>query len=247
MMRPFVLAFVLLSASCAGQLSGLRSDNGLLNSSDNLNGLLSFNPPTEVEVKEPIWSSSEGPIMVEIEDFDEPTVKALQKALPQIKSAGHQDLTIRIDSYGGSVHWGMEMVQTLETSGLNIRCVVDTKAMSMGFFLLESSACKERLMTTRSTLMVHEPWTQARGNSTQLEETAQRLRILCDSMVNMAAERMSISKDEILDRIDNREWHMDFEEALNVAAIDGTIHPNDLPKQYKLEIKELSLLDLLGG
>lgn len=249
MTRPLILAFVLLSASCANHLSGLRSDNQLLaqESEDNFSGLFSFDPETKNQPAEVIWPASEGAIMIEIEEFDEPTLNALKETLPRIKDAGHEDLMIRIDSYGGSVHWGMQMIQELETSGLKVSCVVDTKAMSMGFFLLESDACQQRLMTTRSTLMVHEPWTQTRGNATQLEETAKRLRTLGNSMLNMAIERMSICKDEILKKVDNKEWHMDYEEALDVGAIDDVISPSDLPKQYKMQVKELSLMDLLGG
>lgn len=242
MIRAFVLSFCLISLACSSHIAGLRSEPeypqaGLFS----LDALSGDNDSSQ----DIVWPESEGPLMVEVEEFDEPTYDALKGLLPQVKDAGHKEITIRIDSYGGSVHWGMEMMQLLENSGMHIRCVVDTKAMSMGFFLLES--CDERLMTKRSTLMAHEPWTRTQGNATELEETALRLRVLCESMIEVAAEKMHMSKAQMLQKINNREWHMGWEEALQVGAIDDTIAVHDLPRQFNMKIKQPSLLDLLGG
>lgn len=243
MTRPLVLAFCLLSAACASHIPGLRSSE--YSATDPLSGLFDLKSKEETQASGAIWPASDGPIMIEIEEFDSPTVDALKELLPELEAAGHQELTIRIDSYGGSVHWGMEMIQLLENSGLYVQCVVDTKAMSMGFFLLES--CNERLMTKRSTLMAHEPWTKTQGHATDLEDTAKRLRVLTNSMVEIAVEKMKISKEEFLRRIDAKEWHMGWEEAMEVGAIDGTISVSELPRQYNMQIKQLSLLDLLTG
>lgn len=242
MIRVFILSFSLVSLACSSHIAGLRSEPY-----DPQAGLFSLDLSSEEKKpsQETVWPASEGPLMVEVEEFDEPTYNALKALLPKVSGAGHKEITIRIDSYGGSVHWGMEMMQLLENSGMHTRCVVDTKAMSMGFFLLES--CDERLMTKRSTLMAHEPWTRVQGHATQLEETALRLRVLCESMVEVAVERMHITKAEMMQKISGREWHMGWEEALRVGAIDGTIGVHELPQQLNMKIKQPSLLDLLGG
>ncbi|NDC25725.1 MAG: hypothetical protein EBZ49_16565, partial [Proteobacteria bacterium] len=93
----------------------------------------------------------------------------------------------------------------------------------------------------------HEPWTRTQGNANELQETAIRLRILCESMVEIAVEKMKITKAEMMKKIDGKEWHMGWEEAMKVGAVDGTVKVDELPKKYNMKIKELSLLDLLGG
>ncbi|NDD55628.1 hypothetical protein EBZ39_17480 [bacterium] len=66
-------------------------------------------------------------------------------------------------------------------------------------------------------------------------------------MVEIAVEKMKITKAEMMQKINGKEWHMGWEEAMQVGAVDGTVKVNELPKKYNMKIKELSLLDLLGG
>ena len=191
-----------------------------------------------------VWGPDKGPIMVEIEDYNQPTLEALKTTIDQVKAAGHKKITIRINSYGGDVDAGMKMIQALEDSGLQTTCVVDTKAVSMGFFQLES--CGERLMTGRSYLMAHQPWTKAVGNADQLEQQVESLRVLTSALIDTASARMGMTKADFMKKIQNKEWWMDKDEALKAHAVDGLVDPKDLPQLYQMQIRKPSLLEMLG-
>lgn len=234
MLRVAVLSLVVFAAACAGRSPGLRTTSEPLDPQAQGFSLLSSSASAS---SQDVPGADAGPIMIEIEEFDEPTLNALKKTLDEVKAQGHLQLWIRIDSYGGSVHFGMEMIQAIEDADLQTICVVDSKAMSMGFFLLESEACTERLMTKRSELMAHQPWTQSQGNATDHEDTAARLRTLTRSLLEMAAARMTLTVPELEAKIENRDWYMTWEEALAVKAIDGTVTRAQMPALFKMSIQ----------
>lgn len=58
---------------------------------------------------------------------------------------------------GGSVTAGYLMVRTIQNSKNPVICITDTRAMSMGFYILQS--CNRRIMTRNALLMMHAPST----------------------------------------------------------------------------------------
>ena len=184
--------------------------------------------------------------LIEIEDFDM-TIKGAIKKLTELDDEGHKQIYVKIDSYGGSIHWGMELVQHLEGLKTPITCVVDWKAYSMGAFLLESDGCDKRLMTKRSTILFHEPLVpQTGGNEHELRNTADHLRALGKALVASTAERLKMSEKKFESKIRNKSWVMSYREALRVKAVDGIVKVGDLPKATPFEKPSL-LQMLLGG
>lgn len=185
------------------------------------------------------------PVMIEIEEFDEASIKATIDAVEKLKANNFKHLWFKIDSYGGSVHWGQQLSQSIENYGSPVTCVVDTKAMSMGFYFLQT--CDTRLMTKRSSLMAHEPSTQAQGKASQLDDTSKELKIMMEGFIEQCLTRMTVSEEYFKEKTHDREWYMDWKEATDINAIDGTISPKGLPKLLKIEKPELNLLQLLFG
>lgn len=188
---------------------------------------------------------SSKPVIITLEDFDESSIDPLLETLEQLKSEGFKDLWIKIDSYGGSVHWGHKVAQAIEMYGSPVTCVVDTKAMSMGFYFLQS--CDKRLMTKRSTLMAHEPSVSVDGKAGALEDEVKALKVMMDGFIEQCLLRMTISKAEFKQRTDGHDWYMGWEEAMKYKAIDGTILPKEIPSQYVKVQRKPSLLELLFG
>lgn len=174
------------------------------------------------------------PIMIEVEEFDAQSIETSLNTLESLKKAGFKDVWVRIDSYGGSVDEGMQLIQAIEGYGSPVTCVSDTKAMSMGFFLLQ--ACDQRLMTKRSILMAHEPSMTSRGNVHELQSEMDYLRLMMEGFIDHCLERMNISKEEFKKKTENKVWYMGWEEAMKVGAVDDTISPNDLPPLLDVEV-----------
>lgn len=185
-------------------------------------------------------------VMIEIADVDRAAVDAVKTKLKELESDNSVDAVwLRINSHGGEVDAGLELIQAFDHYKKPLTCVVDVKAWSMGMSILEG--CPRRLMTRRSTLMMHEVLVQsAGGNEHDLVNTASAVRAMTESLVQLAAGRMKIGPNEIRAHIDGRQWWLDVDEALDVGAIDGIVSPADIPALTELP-KAPSLLELLGG
>lgn len=206
-------------------------------------------PDVKAKAEKPPFTSvdvdSSDPL-IEIEDFD-PTLTGAMKKLTELDNEEHSQIYVKINSYGGSIHWGMELVQHLESLKTPITCVVDWKAYSMGAFLLESDGCDKRLMTKRSTILFHEPLVpETGGNQHELRNTADHLSALTKALIATSAERLEMSEEDFEKKITNRSWVMSYKEALKVHAVDGIVSVKDLPKATEFERPSL-LMMLLGG
>ncbi len=82
--------------------------------------------------------SDEGPTlesgvapMVEVSEFDHDHIKPLIDKLKSLDTTGYPEIIVRINTYGGSIHGGMQLIQAMEGLKTKITCVVDWRAMSM--------------------------------------------------------------------------------------------------------------------
>lgn len=130
-------------------------------------------------------------------------------------------IVISIDSPGGYVQAGIKLTHAMERSSVPVFCVVDGQADSMAFYILQ--ACRTRLMTRRSLLMVHEPSTTGEGNLHDMRAIVEQLQALTNSMAQFESARLNISRAELERRIRNREWWMQPAEALRVGAVDAVV------------------------
>lgn len=203
-------------------------------------GLAQAKPPF-VDVK----SRVEKTAMVEIVEFDSDTVAAFLETASRLAKSVDR-LYVRINTYGGSIGGGMDVIQSLEQLPVKITCVVDWRAMSMGFILLESEACDERLMTQRAVLMSHAPLIRGGGQAHELREMADSLDALSEGIDLVVAERLGMSFEAYRAKINAREWWMGPVEAYKYKAIDGLVKPKDLPPltSYSVSSSMMLLLQL---
>lgn len=175
------------------------------------------------------------------EDSVAPIIAALQQA----DSQHYKEIWLKINTNGGSISAGFQLAQTIESVQAKTVCVVDIDAISMGFYLLGS--CKERLMTKRAVLMVHQPLVdETRGNADELMNTVNALRAYTTSLINQSLSRMKISEKCFREHIANsKQWWMNYKEALEVGAIDGTIDVNRIPPVTTIIVKKSDDLDSL--
>jgi ATP-dependent protease ClpP protease subunit len=247
MKRLFAVAIALLSVSCA-PAQVLHPDDGVVR--------YSAFPPTTVEVQEPgqngfsiTPSGVQG--MIEIKDVDAESLAPAQAKFDERVAAGDTDIWFRINSFGGSIFDGMDFIQHIgdakvASGKVHVTCVVDTKAMSMGFVFLETF-CDSRYMTKRSLLLAHNGSTEVKGTVEQILSEVEFLKALNESLATTISDRLGMPVDEYKARVAGKDWTMSWEEAMRVNAVDSTINPDRLPPLFKLEAKKLTLGDLLKG
>ncbi len=155
------------------------------------------------------------------------SVEKLEKFMAAAVEAKADGVMLEINTPGGSLSAGHEMSRIIEHSPLTVACVVDGKAYSMGMYILQS--CDIRVMTKRSTLMVHQVSIMVRGDGTRLTQSGIdeiRVQIVATTRgyIEWVAHRMKLSVADVLKKVDNGgEWFLNWEEAVKVGAVDRAI------------------------
>ena len=111
---------------------------------------------------------------------------------------------MHINSYGGEVAEGLAIYNTLKNSGMKVTTICDGFACSAASVIF--MAGDERIINEASLLMIHNAWTYANGNATELRKAAEDLDKITQASVNAYVSRAVISEDEIKNLMDNETW-----------------------------------------
>lgn len=159
-------------------------------------------------------------------------------AIDEIKKANEAKVDVvvlEIDSPGGSIAWGMDLARAIEDSEVPVHCVADGTAASMAYAVLQS--CKERVMTRRTILMMHEASISAQLSiqPQDAETLRQVLQAITDALYEMYGARMKVSISEIRRRTaGGKEWWLTHRDALRFGAADCVVKTRaGLKKAYE--------------
>ena len=138
-----------------------------------------------------------------------------------------KDITLYINSPGGSITSGMAIYDTMQYIKPNVSTVCIGMAASMGAFLLAAGEKGKRFALPNSEVMIHQPLGGAQGQATEIEIAARRILFLKDKLNKILAERTGQSL-ETLQRDTERDNFMTAERALEYGLIDKVITRNDI-------------------
>ncbi len=134
------------------------------------------------------------------------------------------DISLYINSPGGSVTAGMAIYDTMNYVKCDVRTVCIGMAASMGAFLLMAGEKGKRLALPNSEIMIHQPLGGASGQATDVEIRARWLLKTKDKMLRMMSEMTGQPEDKL--RVDcERDYFMSAEEALQYGVIDSIYSP----------------------
>ena len=134
------------------------------------------------------------------------------------------DISLYINSPGGSVTAGMAIYDTMNYIKPDVRTVCVGMAASMGAFLLMAGEKGKRLALPNSEIMIHQPLGGASGQATDVEIRAKWLLRTKDKMIRMMSELTGQEEGKL--RLDcERDYFMTAEEALNYGIIDQIYYP----------------------
>ena len=134
------------------------------------------------------------------------------------------DISLYINSPGGSVTAGMAIYDTMNYIKPDVRTVCVGMAASMGAFLLMAGEKGKRLALPISEIMIHQPLGGASGQATDVEIRAKWLLRTKDKMIRMMSEMTGQEEGKL--RLDcERDYFMTAEEALNYGIIDQIYYP----------------------
>lgn len=145
-----------------------------------------------------------------------------QAQLMFMDSQEASDITMHIDSPGGSVKSGLSMVDVMDYIKSDIRTVCTGMAASMGSILLGAGTKGKRGALRNSQVMLHQSSGGAMGNIQDAEITMREWKKTNDKLLAMLAGYCNKTPEEIaLDA--SRDFWLDAEEAKTYGIIDEVI------------------------
>ncbi|MEO6747782.1 MAG: ATP-dependent Clp endopeptidase proteolytic subunit ClpP [Caldimonas sp.] len=133
-----------------------------------------------------------------------------------------KDISLYINSPGGSVSAGMSIFDTMQFIKPDVSTLCMGIAASMGSFLLMAGAKGKRFALPNSRVMIHQPSGGAQGQATDIEIHAREILKTREQLNRIYAERTGQSIEKI--RADmERDFFMDPEESKAYGLIDKVL------------------------
>lgn len=133
-----------------------------------------------------------------------------------------KDISLYINSPGGSVTAGMAIYDTMNYIKCDVATICVGLAASMGAFLLSSGTKGKRMALPNSEIMIHQPSGGAKGQITDVQIHAEWLIKMKKRLNQMLSEHTG-QPIEVIARDTERDNFMDAQEACDYGIIDKVI------------------------
>lgn len=156
----------------------------------------------------------------EINDYTANTLQAQLLYLDSVDSG--KDISIYINSPGGSVTAGFAIYDTMQHIRADVSTICLGQAASMGAFLLSSGTKGKRMALPHSRVLIHQPLGGAQGQATDIEIQAAEIIRIKKSLNEILASNTGQSIKKI-EKDTDRDYIMTPQEALEYGMIDKVI------------------------
>jgi ATP-dependent Clp protease protease subunit len=133
-----------------------------------------------------------------------------------------KDISLYINSPGGSVSAGMSIFDTMQFIKPNVSTLCMGMAASMGAFLLAAGEKGKRFALPNSKIMIHQPLGGAQGQATDIEIHAREILKTREQLNRILAERSGQSLEKIQADTE-RDYYMSAAEAATYGLIDKVL------------------------
>ena len=133
-----------------------------------------------------------------------------------------KDISLYINSPGGSVSAGMSVYDTMNFIKPHVSTLCIGMAASMGAFLLAAGEKGKRFSLPNSKVMIHQPLGGARGQATEIEIHAREILKTRDQLNRILAERTGQPLEKI-ERDTERDYYLSADESKEYGLIDQVI------------------------
>jgi ATP-dependent Clp protease protease subunit len=157
-----------------------------------------------------------GPVMDQTANLVVAQLLFLESANPD------KDISLYINSPGGSVSAGLAMFDTMRFVKPDVSTLCMGIAASMGAFLLAAGAKGKRYSLPNSRIMIHQPSGGAQGQASDIEIQAKEILYLRERLNRLMAEATGQPIERIA-RDTDRDNFLSAEDAVSYGLIDRTI------------------------
>lgn len=133
-----------------------------------------------------------------------------------------KDISLYINSPGGSVTAGMAIYDTMHYIKCDVSTICLGMAASMGAFLLAGGAKGKRLALPNAEVMIHQPSGGAQGQATDINIVAEHITKTKKKLNQILAANTG-KPLEVIEQDTERDYYMSAEEAVAYGLIDRVI------------------------
>ena len=143
-------------------------------------------------------------------------------SLLYLDSISHDDISIYINSPGGSVSSGLAIYDTMQFISSDVSTICVGMAASMGAFLLSSGTIGKRFAIPNSDIMIHQPLGGAEGQASDIKITSDHIVLLRKRLNKILAKNTKQTLRKI-EKDTERDYYLDAREALEYGLVDKII------------------------
>lgn len=155
-------------------------------------------------------------------EINDATANSVVAELLYLDSIEKKDISIYINSPGGSITAGMAIFDTMNYINSDVSTVCVGLAASMGAFLLLSGKKGKRYALENSEIMIHQPLGGVEGQATEIKIAAERILKTKDKLNKIISERTNQDLKKIK-KDTERDYFLSAKEALDYGIIDKII------------------------
>ena len=140
-----------------------------------------------------------------------------------LDSLSNDDISLYINSPGGSVTDGMAIYDTMNFISSNVSTIGMGMCASMGAFLLSSGEKGKRYALPNTEIMIHQPLGGAQGQATEIKIAAEHILKTKDKLNKLLS--LNTGKEiSVIEKDTDRDNFLTSNEALDYGIIDKIIN-----------------------
>lgn len=155
-------------------------------------------------------------------EIDDNMSNSIVAQLLYLDGINHDDISIYINSPGGSITAGMAIYDTMNYISSRVSTICIGMAASMAAFLLSSGERGKRYCLENAEVMIHQPLGGAQGQATEIKIAAERILKLKSRLNKILADNTEKPLKRI-ERDTERDYFLDSLEALEYGIIDEVL------------------------
>lgn len=155
-------------------------------------------------------------------EINDEVASSIVAQLLYLDSLNHDDISIYINSPGGSITSGMAIFDTMNFVESDVSTICLGMAASMGAFLLSCGKKGKRYILPHAEVMIHQPLGGAEGQATEIKIAAERILKLKEILNKILAENTNQTLEKIANDTE-RDHFLTAEEALKYGIVDKII------------------------
>jgi ATP-dependent Clp protease protease subunit len=134
----------------------------------------------------------------------------------------NQDISVYINSPGGSITAGLAIYDTMQFVKCDIATYCIGQAASMGAVLLAAGTKGKRYALPHSRIMIHQPWGGASGTASDIEIQAEEIKRLKTALYDILAKHTGKPAKQI-EKDADRDFFMSSMQAKEYGLVDDVI------------------------